>query len=145
MRYAEYVQDTAGLSKKVDRTIENYFKLSEFACKCGCGFCEPDIRLIDALNVIRGKLGAPIAVTSGCRCKEHNKSVGGSADSAHLRGTAADIISKGILPVRIWDLTRSLYHAGRLPELSGLGRYKTFIHVDVDDKLRKENKTLRQW
>jgi hypothetical protein len=145
--YQEYRQETAELIKKTpDTTVGNYFDLSEFSCKCGCGFCEPDSRLIDALNVIRGKLGAPIIVTSGCRCQKHNRIVGGTPDSVHLRGTAADIKSKDILPVRIWDVTRSLYHAGRLPELSGLGRYKTFIHVDVDDKLRKKDpKTLRQW
>lgn len=43
------------------------------------------------LDPLREAWGRPIIVTSGYRCAELNKAVGGVATSHHLRGMAADI------------------------------------------------------
>ena len=43
------------------------------------------------LDPLREKFGKPIIVTSGYRCKELNKVVGGAAKSQHMSGEAADI------------------------------------------------------
>lgn len=43
------------------------------------------------LDPLREKYGKPIIVTSGFRCKELNKAVGGASTSQHLTGEAADI------------------------------------------------------
>lgn len=43
------------------------------------------------LQPLRDAWGKPIIVTSGYRCKELNKAVGGVANSSHLTGYAADI------------------------------------------------------
>ena len=43
------------------------------------------------LDPLREKFGKPIIVTSGYRCKELNKAVGGAAKSQHMSGEAADI------------------------------------------------------
>lgn len=43
------------------------------------------------LDRIRSNWGSPIRVTSGYRCPELNKKVGGVKNSAHLYGYAADI------------------------------------------------------
>lgn len=48
----------------------------------------------NVLEPLRVKFGAPITVTSGYRCPELNKAVGGAADSQHMRGEAADIKAK---------------------------------------------------
>lgn len=45
----------------------------------------------DILQPIRDKYGMPIVVTSGFRCPELNKAVGGVPTSQHLKGEAADI------------------------------------------------------
>lgn len=45
----------------------------------------------DILQPIRNKYGLPIIVTSGFRCQELNKAVGGVPTSQHLKGEAADI------------------------------------------------------
>lgn len=119
-----------------------YFNDSEFACKCGCGFAKPDKRLVDTLNAIRGELGKPIVVMSGCRCKAHNKKVGGVANSNHTHGTAADIQSNGVSAADLWSLTKQLYGLGWLSELAGLGRYDTFVHVDIAPKVAGR---LREW
>ena len=49
--------------------------------------------LIDFLNPIREAWGKPIVVTSGYRCKELNKKVGGVDSSAHTIGYGVDLVS----------------------------------------------------
>lgn len=44
------------------------------------------------LDRIREAWGSGIVVSSGFRCKELNKAVGGVSNSAHLQGYAADIV-----------------------------------------------------
>jgi uncharacterized protein YcbK (DUF882 family) len=140
--------------------MAKYFKDSEFACKCGCGFCEPDKRLLDILDIIRETLGVPVIVNSGCRCDLHNFNVGGVSvkksghikgkkggpkDSTHTRGESADIRAKGMLSTDLWKIIKKLYDGGKIPHLSGLGLYvkKNFCHVDVGP-LNKNGK-LREW
>lgn len=48
------------------------------------------------LDPLRTHLGKPIRVTSGYRTPEHNTRIGGSRNSAHMRGEAADIAVRGI-------------------------------------------------
>jgi hypothetical protein len=120
----------------------NYFNVNEFVCKCGCGTNKVKSALIDTLNIIRGAVGAPITVTSGTRCPAHNKHVGGVADSNHLTGDAADIQAKGVAPADVRGVIRKLWEQGKLPELAGLGAYKTFTHVDIAPKVKGR---LRTW
>lgn len=47
----------------------------------------------NVLDNLRDGWGHPIIVTSGYRCKELNVAVGGTRNSQHLKGQAADIIS----------------------------------------------------
>ena len=49
--------------------------------------------LIDFLNPIREAWGKPIVVTSGYRCNELNKKVGGVDSSAHTIGYGVDLVS----------------------------------------------------
>jgi hypothetical protein len=50
-------------------------------------------RTAGLLELVRGVLGSrPLIITSGYRCPELNKKVGGVADSAHVKGLAADIV-----------------------------------------------------
>lgn len=44
------------------------------------------------LQPLRDAWGGPITISSGWRCDELNKEVGGSATSAHKTGYAADIV-----------------------------------------------------
>jgi hypothetical protein len=120
----------------------SYFQSGEFACKCGCGTNKVKQPLIDMLNVIREKLGVPITVTSGTRCVKRNKEAGGVANSNHLSGEAADIQAKGIAPEAVRNIIRELWANGKLPDLAGLGSYKTFTHVDIAPKVSGR---LRTW
>lgn len=102
-----------------------YFKPEEFACRCGCGYDAINPQLVAALDMARKDAGIGFTVSSGCRCKDHNKRVGGVADSSHVHGYAVDI-----------QVNNS---AHRLRVVKALVRYfdrigidKNFIHVDID-------------
>lgn len=48
------------------------------------------------LDPLRTHIGRPIRVTSGYRTPTHNAMVGGSKNSAHMRGDAADVVAFGV-------------------------------------------------
>ena len=121
---------------KFDWDKIQYFERREFACKCGrCGGfpVEPDPELLEILNKIRAYFGKPVYINSGIRCAAHNANVGGAKSSQHLRGTAADITVDGVEPSRVATYAETL-----LPKTGGIGRYKTFTHIDV-------RKTKARW
>ena len=65
-----------------DYIIPN-LKADEIACNC-CGFIDIDYRFLWHWGVIRQEWGAPLKMTSICRCPKHNKAVGGHKSSLHL-------------------------------------------------------------
>ena len=87
-------------------------------------------KLIDALQLLRTILERPIYINSGYRCDKHNKEVGGSSNSQHVKGNAADIRIKGLSIEQMYKLVRSF------PVFKGIGIYpeQGFVHVDVRDK-----------
>ena len=105
-----------------------YFNLKEFQCPC-CHRVVVSRALIMALETFRRAWGGPVIVNSGYRCKPHNAEVGGSANSRHMIGCAADI--KPVDPVLIGpfqNLAGALW--GRLSDWE-LKMYPRFIHVAV--------------
>lgn len=109
------------------------FKVSEFACKCGCGFDEIDQRVMNMAQVIRDELGVPVRVNSGCRCEEHNARVKGAKNSNHIKGLAADLAcSKGAKVM--FQTIKRLHAEGKLPELDYCIRYKSWVHIDCGGK-----------
>ena len=109
------------------------FKVSEFACKCGCGYNVIDQRVIDMAQIIREALGVPVKVNSGCRCDKHNANVGGVKGSKHTKGLAADL-SCELGAVKMFDTVKKLHSEGKLPNLDYCIRYKSFIHIDCGGK-----------
>lgn len=109
------------------------FKVSEFACKCGCGLMDIDQRVIDMAQTIRDALGVPVRVNSGCRCAKHNAKVGGVKNSNHTKGLAADL-SCSLGAAKLFETVKKLHSEGKLPQLDYCIRYKTFIHIDCGGK-----------
>ena len=77
--------------------LSPHFNVKEFRCKCGK---EHDILISDELIANLEKLYAAldcskIIVTSGYRCEQHDKNVGGSGSGQHTLGNAADICCYG--------------------------------------------------
>lgn len=108
--------------------IGPHFKFSEFRCKC-CGKLPAqgiDPNLVLKLEFLRMILdNKPMTIISGYRCLAHNKEVSGATNSQHLYGRAADIIVKDFSPSDVAKAAEPLLFNG------GLGRYKTFTHIDV--------------
>jgi len=105
------------------------FNRSEFVCKCGCGFDTIDVELADVLSYLRNFFGQPVKINSGCRCLDHNFAVGGSQNSKHLDGKAADIVVQYCSPDSIATYLERKYH-----DRYGIGRYPGWTHIDVRRK-----------
>jgi zinc D-Ala-D-Ala carboxypeptidase len=85
-------------------------------------------RLVDLiLQPLRDALGRPIVVTSGYRSPAVNAAVGGAANSAHMRGLAADIIVPGM---SVRDVCREVVRLG-LPFDQVIAEFGEWCHVAV--------------
>lgn len=99
-----------------------HFTTREFACKDGCGWSEPNPRLLARLEALRERLKRPIHIVSGCRCCPHNSKVGGASRSQHIYGRAADI------PASLGVTVKMAKDCG----FTGIGtRQGKVVHVDV--------------
>ena len=127
-------KDTNGIyGKDTDLLLRNahlfyeydikYFRLEEFRCKCkkACtGYpAKLNSNLLINLDNLRVHYKEPINLSCGLRCKVHNKEVGGSSTSGHLKGNAADIYIKNYSNtlkhrediVKFWTGKLNQYHA----------------------------------
>ncbi len=102
-----------------------HFKISEFKCPC-CGEVNMDMNFLLMLDAARENAGIPFKITSGFRCKKHNKEVGGKSDSAHLTGHAADIFTHSSSDR--FKIVKALLGVG----FRRIGIAHNFIHVDND-------------
>ena len=98
-----------------DRTaLTKNFNRSEFQCSCGCGQQSVDTELAEKLQLIRDKVDRPLKITSGYRCITHNAAVGGSQNSKHRYGMAADwrTENRSINPVALGILAQAVGFGG---------------------------------
>lgn len=104
-----------------------YFKLNE---KTGTGehtIAELKHEFVKLLDAARGLAGVPIKITSGYRTPTENIAVGGTNDSSHETGLAADILVKDSISGE--KINAALHKVG----LNRFGYYKDgHIHVDYD-------------
>ena len=118
-----------------------YFDTREFESRDGAKspFGETVVKpeLVHLLNRIREKWGRPIIVNSAYRSPEHNKAVGGVANSYHVQGLAADI-----RPEKQEDLDELQDLCLEIVAEGGVGLYDTFVHVDARGrKARWDNRS----
>lgn len=119
-----------------DIQISKHFNLKEFQCGMGAGcwhcngksFISPQLALM--LEDIREVTGRPIRILSGYRCEGHNIDIGGSTNSAHVVGFAADLaVPEGLNFTQFHEACLSVvkrYHGG-----CGAYPSQKFVHVDV--------------
>ena len=77
--------------------LSPHFNIKEFRCSCGKSH-ETLLasELVDKLEALYTALNcSKIIVTSGYRCPEHDKAVGGTSSGQHTKGTAADVCCYG--------------------------------------------------
>ena len=112
------------MSNRINLTT-NFYK-DEFACRCGCATDEVELDFLYKLQVARTLAGIPFHISSGTRCVTHNKNVGGSQNSSHLIGRAADISYTS--SSECYTIVSCLARVG----FSRIGIAENFIHVDDD-------------
>lgn len=105
------------------------FTPEELACKCDGRYCQGeywhDQEFMTALQTMRIEIGKPFRINSGHRCVGHNAAVGGSMLSQHKK-IAVDISLEG-------HDRHELYASAVKWGFTGIGRYRTFIHLDRRD------------
>ena len=130
----------------MSKKLTDNFSMDEFECKCGCvmpEFVKKNVQeLAENLQVIRDIYGK-IELTNAYRCKEHNADVGGSVNSQHLKGKAADIKSKTLNPKEIAAIVDDLMKSEKF-KLGGIGVYNTFTHVDIRGTRARWSKTSKK-
>lgn len=104
-----------------------YFDISEFDSPDlpGSGI-NMDAEFMGLLDQIREQYGRPIHINSGYRTTERNRMAGGKADSAHLRGLAADLRCDNSRDRH--DLLEAIFSVG----IHRVGIARSFIHIDND-------------
>ena len=117
---------TYSVKKDGNTYLAENFKVKEFACNDGSDTVLISDELVDLLQKIRDHFGVAVTINSGYRTSTYNKKVGGATNSQHVKGTAADIVAKGVDP-----LTVAQYAEYLMPNSGGIGVYQTFTHVDV--------------
>lgn len=109
---------------------------SEFKCNCGkCDYDTIDAELVVVIQDLRDHFNAPVKVTSGNRCPAYNMQIGGAEKSYHPRGRAADVQVAGVMPDDV-----HAYLVVKYPDQYGIGKYKTFIHIDTRSKMARWEK-----
>ena len=111
-----------------DVQLSRHFRLSEFECHDGNHEVMLDGELVEKLEALRVMLGVPVTVAAGYRNPVHNAKVGGSPNSRHMKGEAADIKGVGMSPKAVGIAAVKCGFTG-----VGIYRYngQMFTHVDV--------------
>ena len=86
------------------------------------------------LQPLRDCIGCPITISSGYRCLQLNRLVGGVPTSQHILGQAVDIKVKGMTP---YEVAKTIVEL-KLP-FDQLILYPTFVHVSYNDDYRRGN------
>ena len=111
-----------------------YFTRDEFACKCkqyGKAYCngypvEPSQKLVKLAEKVRTHFNAPITVSSGIRCKQHNKNQGGVDNSRHTLGTAMDFAVKNKTSAQVLAYVKTLSEVAYCYAIND-----SYVHMDV--------------
>lgn len=117
---------TYSLFAQGNQKLSENFVVREFACKDGSDLVKIDLELVKTLQKIRDLLGVPVIISSGYRTNTYNSKIGGSRNSWHLCGSAADIFVSGKTTEEVAKCAESL-------GVPGVIRYVTdnFVHIDM--------------
>ena len=110
----------------------------ELSCKDGTPYPEEFKRdgrvyiLGMVFEAIRSLCGdKPIRILSAYRTPSHNRKIGGAKNSQHVLGRALDLAPPSNLSVSQFYQLIKVAARYDLPEVRGIGLYKTFVHVDI--------------
>lgn len=115
-----------------DKKLSANFCVREFACKDGTDKILISDALVELLQAIRDRFGAPVIISSGYRTPAHDKRIGGSGSGYHTKGMAADIYISSVPPIKIAAFAQSLLGRSGGVEC-GAYSFGGYVHVDVRD------------
>lgn len=87
---------------------------------------------VEILQPLRDGIGKPIHISSGYRCLELNKKVGGVPTSQHCLGQACDFKVEGMTSYEIVKVILEL----NLP-FDQVGLYDSFVHISYGERHRR--------
>lgn len=108
-----------------------HFARHEYQCKCGGRYCtgfpaEPKQQLVQAADKVRDHFGAPVFISSGVRCRQHNTNVGGVPGSRHRLGKAMDFRVEGKSAKKVLAYVKTLPEIRYCYAIDG-----SYVHMDV--------------
>ncbi len=114
-----------------------HFQDYELKCKCGCGKLNYDGLFLMKLEVFRDILSSRLKVTSGCRCLEHNRAVGGRKNSLHVcEGKVATAVDVCPLDTDCRKVFVFAVKTGFFNEVIWY-KNKNFVHLGIDKKQKE--------
>lgn len=119
-------------------TLEELVR-SQTAVRRGIDNTPPDevkdnlAKLALALQVIRSYYDSPVIISSGYRCQGLNDIIGGSKNSHHMLGLAADFTVQGIANEIVMEDIQKLILFDQL-----IDEFGSWIHLSIHPKLRNE-------
>lgn len=102
------------------------------------------VLVAEMLERIRSTLNCPVIVTSGYRCPELNRAVGGVTSSDHTQGHAADFVAPGFgSPTEVARLLAPLVSVLSIGQLILEGvAGKQWVHVSTHTPERAVNRVI---
>jgi len=87
------------------------------------------LAVVKVADEARHRLGRPLRINSAYRSPAYNRAISGASKSVHVQGGALDLSGS---PATLHRILTEMRREGLFR--GGIGRYKTFTHVDVRGK-----------
>ena len=84
------------------------------------------LAVVRVADEARHRLGKPLRINSAYRSPAYNRAISGASKSVHVQGGALDLSGS---PATLHKILTQMRREGLFR--GGIGRYKTFTHVDV--------------
>ena len=100
--------------------------------------------LVDnVLDPVRDMVNTPIMITSGYRCPQVNRLVGGVDNSQHMSGCAADFHVQGFAPSMMYQVFLYIFNTMEFDQLIYY-RSKNIIHVSYVENSNRHEAFLKK-
>ena len=87
------------------------------------------LAVVRVADEARHRLGKPLRINSAYRSPAYNRAISGASKSVHVQGGALDLSGS---PATLHKILTQMRREGLFR--GGIGRYKTFTHVDVSGR-----------
>lgn len=133
--------DGSGVMKLSQHFTLDEFLISQMAARLDIDM-HPTQEVIDNLEMLcqavleplRGRVGRPIVISSGYRPRALNEAIGGSPNSAHMFGLAADCRALGVTIHDFAFAASSLTEQAPIDQV--IKEFNRWVHIGVSDDPR---------